>query len=65
MAKQQMAALRRTAGGRPLRARLVSMAVQVATGGLICGLVMCLPVGSAQADNGHHAHPAHPVVVVK
>jgi hypothetical protein len=38
------------------------MAVKVGTGGLICGLVMCLPVGSAQADNGHHTHP---VVVVK
>jgi len=63
MAKEQMAALRRRAGGRSLRARLVSMAVKVATGGLICGLVMCLPVGSAQADNNHHAHPV--VVVVK
>jgi hypothetical protein len=62
MAKKQTAALRRTAGGRPLRARLVSMGVKVATGGLICGLVMCLPVGAAQAVNGHHAHP---VTVVK
>ncbi len=56
MAKKQMAAPGRTAGGRPLRARLVSMTVKVATGGLICGLVMCLPVGAAQAVNGHHTH---------
>jgi len=57
MARKQPAAPRGTMGGRLLRARLVSIAVKVTVGGLVCGLVMCVPVGAAQAVTAQHAQP--------
>lgn len=62
MATEHKAASRRTASGRRLRGRMVGIAVKVTAGGLICGLAMCLPVGSAQAVP---SHTAHPVIIVK